>query len=159
MLHSPQATDDEERRNTRATLSAVTPTSPIGAMRSAHDHQNHSDPSSAGAAYTFSESCVVARLTTRTHGGPPPCMTMVMKPRLDRSAPSASRPFAAPSTVRVSLKVIPLFPFRFIRPPVKSLRFPLFQLRDQPDAEGGTSKQREGTSRDVFWYRRRCTRF
>ncbi len=81
----PEAMGDGGRRKTCATLSAVASTWPIGAMRSAHDHQNHSDPSSAVAAYTFSESCAVTLLTTRTQGGPPPSKTVVTKPRLDRS--------------------------------------------------------------------------
>jgi hypothetical protein len=82
--------------STYAILNAAVSTSPIGAMRSAHDHQNHHEPSSAGAAYIVSDSFAAARLTTRAHSCFSVRVTRAMKPRPFRSAARAStRPIAS----------------------------------------------------------------
>jgi hypothetical protein len=71
-------------------------------MRSAHDHQNHTDPSGTGAAYTCSDSCAVVLLTTLTDGYRPSGVIVVVKPRPFRSAARASRWLITSSAATVS---------------------------------------------------------
>src|SRR5579875_3107159 len=88
--------------STWAILAAAAAGSWMGAMRSAHDHQNQTEPSAARAAYTCSESCAAVLLTTLTNGYRPSEVTVAVKPRPFRSAARSSRWLITSSAATVS---------------------------------------------------------